>query len=139
MHWDPLRRQVRIEGRVVPASAEESDAYFASRPWQSRIAAWASEQSTSVPSRAALASAVDRTAHRFRVPSPMHSADDTPDPGTRIERPPHWGGYHLWAEAVELWVEGAARLHDRARWTRTLEPSVGGFTAGSWSVLRLQP
>jgi pyridoxamine 5'-phosphate oxidase len=130
---------VRIEGPVVPSSASESDAYFASRPWQSRIGAWASQQSTSVPSRAALAAAVDRAARRFGVPSPMQSADDCADPGIPIPRPPHWGGYQLWAEAVELWVDGAARLHDRARWTRILEPSATGFTAGSWSAMRLQP
>jgi pyridoxamine 5'-phosphate oxidase len=139
MYWEGLRRQVRIEGPVVPSSASESDAYFASRPWQSRIGAWASQQSTSVPSRAALAAAVDRAARRFSVPSPMQCADDCADPGVPIPRPPHWGGYQLWAEAVELWVDGAARLHDRARWTRILEPSAAGFTAGSWSAMRLQP
>jgi pyridoxamine 5'-phosphate oxidase len=139
MHWDRLRRQVRIEGRVVPSSAEESDAYFASRAWQSRVGAWASQQSSKVSSRAALTAAVDRTAQRLGVPSPLQGPDDAPDPGVVIPRPPHWGGYHLWAEAVELWVEGAGRLHDRARWTRTLEPSAEGFTAGSWSVTRLQP
>ncbi len=139
MHWDRLRRQVRIEGPVVPAPAEDSDAYFASRAWQSRIGAWASRQSTSIPSRAALAAVVERTARRFGAPSPLQSADEAPDPGVEIPRPPHWGGYRLWAEAVELWVEGAGRLHDRARWTRTLEPATAGFTAGTWSVTRLQP
>ncbi|HEV7986501.1 MAG TPA: pyridoxamine 5'-phosphate oxidase [Steroidobacteraceae bacterium] len=139
LHWDQLRRQVRIEGPVTLAAAAASDAYFASRAWQSRIGAWASRQSVSVPSRAALAAAVDRTARRFGVPSPLQSADDAPDPGVAIPRPPHWGGYQLWAEAVELWVEGAARLHDRARWTRTLEPGTDGFNAGGWSVTRLQP
>jgi pyridoxamine 5'-phosphate oxidase len=139
MHWDRLRRQVRIEGPVVPAGAEESDAYFNSRAWQSRIGAWASRQSSTVPSRAALVAAVDRTARRFGVPSPLQSADDAPDPGVAIPRPPHWGGYHLWAEAVEIWVEGAGRLHDRARWTRRLEPASSGFSTEGWSVTRLQP
>jgi pyridoxamine 5'-phosphate oxidase len=139
MHWDRLRRQVRIEGPVVPTEAADSDAYFATRAWQSRIGAWASRQSASVPSRAALAAAVERTARRFGVPSPLQSADDAPDPGIAIARPAHWGGYQLWAEAVELWVEGAARLHDRARWTRTLEPASVGFEASGWSVTRLQP
>ncbi|MGA8706200.1 MAG: pyridoxamine 5'-phosphate oxidase [Steroidobacteraceae bacterium] len=139
MHWDRLHRQVRIEGPVVPAGAEESDAYFSSRAWQSRIGAWASRQSSTVPSRAALVAAVDRTARRFGVPSPLQSADDAPDPGIEIPRPPHWGGYHLWAEAVEIWVEGAGRLHDRARWMRKLEPASSGFSADGWSVTRLQP
>jgi pyridoxamine 5'-phosphate oxidase len=61
------------------------------------------------------------------------------DPGVRIARPPHWGGYQLWAEAVELWVEGSARIHDRARWVRTLRPQDDGFEPGPWSVSRLQP
>jgi pyridoxamine 5'-phosphate oxidase len=139
MYWDVLHRQVRFEGRVTPTSAAESDAYFASRAWQSRVGAWASQQSTVVPSRAALAAAVDRTARRLGVPSPMQSADDAADPGVPIARPAHWGGYHLWAQSVELWVEGSARLHDRARWTRVLEPTASGFTAGSWSAVRLQP
>ncbi|HXR19408.1 MAG TPA: pyridoxamine 5'-phosphate oxidase [Steroidobacteraceae bacterium] len=139
LHWDQLQRQVRIEGPVVLTSTAESDAYFASRAWQSRIGAWASRQSTAVASRTALAATVDRTAQRFGVPSPMQSRDDAADPGMPIARPPYWGGYQLWAEAVELWVEGAARLHDRVRWTRSLEPDRAGFTAGSWSALRLQP
>ena len=56
-----------------------------------------------------------------------------------IPRPAHWGGYRLWADTVELWVEGEARIHDRARWTRTLEARAGAFTPGAWSVTRLQP
>ena len=56
-----------------------------------------------------------------------------------IARPPHWGGYRLWAEAVELWVEGSARIHDRARWQRILTPQADGFEAGPWTVTRLQP
>ncbi|MGC1730071.1 MAG: pyridoxine 5'-phosphate oxidase C-terminal domain-containing protein [Steroidobacteraceae bacterium] len=57
-----------------------------------------------------------------------------------VPRPPHWGGYRLWADAVELWVEGEARIHDRARWTRTLTPAAGDVvTTGPWSVTRLQP
>jgi pyridoxamine 5'-phosphate oxidase len=130
---------VHIEGPVIPTSAAESDAYFASRSWQSRIGAWASRQSTSLASRAALAAAADRVARRFGVPSPLLEDGHAADPGVAIPRPPHWGGYQLWAEAVELWVEGVARLHDRARWTRKLEPSTTGFTAEAWSVERLQP
>ena len=139
MHWDALRRQVRLEGRVTPTTAAESDAYFASRAWQSRIGAWASEQSAPITSRAELLRATDAAARRFGTPSPAASDDAAPDPGVVIARPPHWGGYHLWVSAVELWVEGAARLHDRARWTCTLEPDGGGFRAGAWSATRLQP
>ena len=139
MYWDVLHRQVRLEGRVTPTTAAESDAYFASRSWQSRIGAWASEQSAPIASRAELVQAVYTTAQRFAAPSPTKSDDAAPDPGIVIPRPPHWGGYHLWVQAVELWIEGAARLHDRARWTRTLEPEAGGFKGGRWSATRLQP
>jgi pyridoxamine 5'-phosphate oxidase len=139
IHWDALHRQVRVEGIVVEAPAAASDAYFASRPWQSRIAAWASEQSAPVASREAMQKAVASTAERFGVPDPVHAtAEGTTD--YPIPRPPHWGGYQLWADSVELWVEGAARIHDRARWTRELTPQAEGFfSTGPWSATRLQP
>lgn len=138
MHWDHLHRQVRIEGRVVAAPAAESDAYFASRPWQRRIGAWASAQSEPVASRAALLSAVAETAARFHAPVP--GPEDDPEPaGLAIPRPPHWGGYHLWVSAVELWVEGESRIHDRVRWERRLEPAGTAFDAGAWRATRLQP
>lgn len=135
MHWDHLHRQVRIEGPVIRAPAAVSDSYFASRPWQRRIGAWASRQSQPVHSRSELLEAVTAAARRLGVPE---SAGD--DPGVAIPRPPFWGGYQLWAESVELWVEGEARIHDRARWTRTLKPlPTGGFEPGPWTATRLQP
>jgi len=138
IHWDHLHRQIRVEGVVVPAPAEQSDAYFASRPWQSRIGAWASAQSQPIESRAGLLSAVAQAARRFGVPNP---GDPTAaDRGVAIPRPPHWGGYRLWADAVELWVEGEARVHDRVRWTRSLtHRGAGQIDSGPWSVTRLQP
>jgi pyridoxamine 5'-phosphate oxidase len=138
MHWDALHRQVRIEGTAVRGPAAEADAYFASRSWDKRLGAWASAQSEPVASRAALERAVADTAQRFGAPLPG-SADAAANPTVDIPRPPHWGGYHLWADAVELWVEGEGRIHDRARWTRTLTPRAGGFAAGAWQVTRLQP
>jgi pyridoxamine 5'-phosphate oxidase len=139
MHWDALHRQVRIEGQIVQAPARDSDAYFAARAWQSRVSAWASEQSEPLGSRAALLSAVTAVARRFGAPTPgSPGADDTLR--VTIPRPPHWGGYRLWADTVELWVQGEARIHDRARWTRTLSAARNGtFTPGAWSVTRLQP
>jgi pyridoxamine 5'-phosphate oxidase len=139
MYWDVLHRQVRLEGVVTLTTPAESDAYFASRAWQSRIGAWASQQSTPIASRSELEHATEEVARRFGVPSPTTSADVAPDPGVAIPRPPHWGGYHLWVQSVELWVEGVARLHDRARWTRSLTPIGGGFSGGAWSATRLQP
>ncbi|MBV6422946.1 MAG: Pyridoxine/pyridoxamine 5'-phosphate oxidase [Steroidobacteraceae bacterium] len=139
MHWDHLHRQVRIEGMVVAAPAAESDTYFASRPWQRRIGAWASEQSEPVASRAVLLDALAATATRFHAPVPGPEDDPEPVPPLVIPRPPHWGGYHLWASAVELWVEGESRIHDRARWERRLVPAAGAFAAGPWHATRLQP
>src|SRR5579871_1095349 len=95
-HWDGLHRQVRIEGSVVPVPAADSDAYFASRPWPSRLGAWASEQSQPVASRAELHQAVARAAKQLGAPLP-----DDPAALARtdvvIPRPPHWGGFQLWA------------------------------------------
>jgi pyridoxamine 5'-phosphate oxidase len=141
MHWDQAHRQLRIEGPVVRAAAAESDAYFATRNWQSRLGAWASQQSQPIASRAELYKAVAKTALRLALPGPPpgDGEEAAPDPGTRIPRPPHWGGLHLWADAVELWVEGSARIHDRARWERALTPRAGGFEPGPWSATRLQP
>jgi pyridoxamine 5'-phosphate oxidase len=138
MHWDHLHRQVRIEGQVVKAPAADSDVYFASRAFESRIGAWASQQSQPVASRAELLHAVDEARRRLGV-SDRDSGKDT-----LVPRPPQWGGFRLWAEAVELWVEGDARVHDRARWTRTLTPrgptiDAGAFETGAWSATRLQP
>ena len=127
MHWDHLYVQVRVEGIVLKASAAESDIYFASRPRDSQLGAHASAQSQPVASRAALRAQLDAVITRY----PRN---------TVVPRPNHWGGYVFWANAVELWVEGAARLHDRARWTRDLSLSVTGTPqAGHWSATRLQP
>jgi pyridoxamine 5'-phosphate oxidase len=139
IHWDSLHRQVRLEGNITRVATDRSDAYFASRPWQSRLSALASAQSEPIGSRAAMENAVEATATRLAAPSPLRSDGAAPDPGVVIARPAHWGGYHLWISAVELWVEGAGRLHDRARWQRTLRAVAGGFDAGPWSATRLQP
>jgi pyridoxamine 5'-phosphate oxidase len=139
LHWDALHRQVRVEGAVLRAPASDSDSYFASRPWQSRVGAWASKQSEPLASRSALLAAVADAARRFGAPTPGSAGADDALRLT-IPRPPHWGGYRLWADAVELWAEGEARIHDRARWTRTLTgPRGESFTAGAWSATRLQP
>jgi pyridoxamine 5'-phosphate oxidase len=137
-HWDHAHRQVRVEGIVAKAPAAESDAYFASRNWQRRIGAWASAQSQPLRSREQLDAAVLAAAKRFGAPAPTldnineHVAADIP-------RPPFWGGFYVWADSVELWVEGASRIHERARWTRSLTTAADGFRSGPWSATRLQP
>ncbi|HUO96816.1 MAG TPA: pyridoxamine 5'-phosphate oxidase [Steroidobacteraceae bacterium] len=143
LHWDSLRRSVRVEGFVVRSPARESDDYFASRPWQSRVGAWASQQSRPVASRAQLIEQLRDAGRRFGTP-PVgpdgNEADDSPA-GVEVPRPPNWGGYRLWVEAVELWVEGEFRIHDRARWTRSLTAIGDGHSlaATPWHVQRLQP
>ncbi len=137
-HWDHLHRQVRAEGRVEPLSDRENDAYFRTRTWQKQVGAWASQQSQPVGSRRALAAAVAREAQRFGIPYDGPGSVEPDNVSIEIPRPPNWGGYRLYADAVELWVEGEYRIHDRARWTRLLtDPGAAGSAA--WAVTRLQP
>jgi pyridoxamine 5'-phosphate oxidase len=132
--------QLRIEGPVVHALGSESDDYFASRPWRSRLAAIMSEQSAPVASRQLLFERLRETAQRHGAPDPLTAPEDDVEPGLSLPRPAHWGGYRLWAAAVELWVEGEHRLHDRARWTREVsQAGEGRFHAESWRHQRLQP
>jgi pyridoxamine 5'-phosphate oxidase len=136
-HWDHRHRQVRAEGRVERLTEAENDRYFDSRPWQSRLGAWASRQSEPVDSRATLAREVAATAQRFGI---AYAGPGTPEPEdvtAEIPRPPHWGGFRLVVQAMELWVEGEFRIHDRARWTR-LAPAPAAAPV-RWSVTRLQP
>jgi pyridoxamine 5'-phosphate oxidase len=134
-HWDHQHRQVRAEGRVERLSDGDNDAYFESRPWQSRLGAWASRQSEPVGSRNAMSDSVSAAARRFGIP---YGGPGTAEPdivAAEVPRPPHWGGFRLNVEAVELWVEGEFRIHDRARWTRI----AGDAGSVKWTVRRLQP
>jgi pyridoxamine 5'-phosphate oxidase len=132
LHWDALHRQVRIEGPVVRSPASESDQYFASRALDSRIAACASAQSEPLASRETLQQRVREVAERYGIAPGATS-------GT-VPRPLHWGGHRLWVETIELWSEGANRVHDRAVWTRPLQRADEySFTGGPWSSTRLNP
>ncbi len=137
-HWDHLDRQVRMEGLCVRSPDEESDAYFASRPWLSRVGAWASDQSEPIASRAALAEKLDDAMRRFGIDPANPPAKDAS--GIEIPRPPHWGGFRLFPTRLELWVGARGRLHDRAAWTRQASAaSPHDFEMTSWSATRLQP
>ena len=135
-HWDAAERQVRIEGPVVRVPAARSDEYFASRPWESRIGAWASQQSRPIGSRAELAARVADAMKRFGL-DPANPPG--PDARPSIPRPPHWGGYFLYARRLELWVCGPGRVHDRAAWSRPLTAKGSAFEGGSWACTRIQP
>ena len=105
-HWVELERVVRIEGRVEKVSEEESDAYFKSRPLDSRIGAWASPQSEVIASRAVLVGNAAKYGAKF-MPSLIQGGPP---------RPPHWGGYRLVPDTWEFWQGRKSRLHDRLRY-----------------------
>lgn len=140
MHWDAMGRQIRIEGTVMRSPEKESDAYFASRDWGSQLGAWGSDQSDPIESHDALVSQVRQRAADLGLqlsPDMLTLADGkTPD----IARPEHWGGFRLWATAIELWIEGKNRVHDRARWQRDIvRASEHMFSTTPWTGTRLQP
>jgi len=114
--WPELERVVRVEGRVGQTSAAESDAYFSTRPLDSRIGAWASPQSEVIPSRTTLVAEAARYGAKFLLDPP---------------RPPHWGGYRLIPDVFEFWQGRKSRLHDRLRYTRQED--------GGWLRQRLAP
>jgi pyridoxamine 5'-phosphate oxidase len=103
-HWKSLRRQVRVEGPVEPVSAEEADAYFATRGRDSQLGAWASDQSRPLDARATFEARFEAVRARFE--------------GGDVPRPPRWSGFRVVAERIELWNDRAHRLHERRLFTR---------------------
>lgn len=139
-HWDALGRQVRIEGKAVFSPPAESDEYFQSRDWGSRLGAWGSDQSRPVASRDALIAQIRARATELGLPLEPDAGNPAAGSLPEIPRPPHWGGFRVWASSVELWIEGRDRIHDRALWTRELEPSgEHEFAPSDWVGTRLQP
>ncbi len=114
--WDRLGRQVRIEGQARQLSAADSDAYFATRPRDSQLGAWASPQSQAVDSRATLEQRLTELEREYE--------------GRAVPRPPHWGGFCVVPESVEFWLSRGARMHDRLRYLRH---------GDGWTIERLAP
>ena len=123
--WLGIHRQVRIDATAVPAPDEVSDEYFASRPRESRIGAWASEQSSVLADRAQLESQVAAAVQRF--------GDGD------VGRPPNWGGYLVTPTAWEFWQGRPSRLHDRLRYRRDLDGAPTGCPGARWIRERLSP
>jgi pyridoxamine 5'-phosphate oxidase len=117
-HWVELERQVRVEGAVSKVSAEESDRYFATRPRDARLGAWASPQSRVIADRGWLERELAAARERFA------------GIGENVPRPPHWGGYRVAPDAIEFWQGRESRLHDRLRYRRD---------ASLWRIERLAP
>ena len=117
MHWKSLRRQIRVRGTVTREEGPQADAYYNSRSLQSRLGAWASQQSQPLSSRGALMADV---------------AKITVTQGPTPKRPPFWGGFRINPVEIEFWADGAFRLHDRFRWSRK-------SAKDAWEVQRLNP
>lgn len=117
LHWDSLMRQVCIEGGVTQVDDAEADAYFTTRPRGAQLGAWVSQQSEPVESRAVLEAEIETMTRRFE--------------GGPVPRPPHWSGYRVALESIELWQGRTDRLHDRIVYTRDAN--------GVWLAQRLSP
>lgn len=117
LHWKSLRRQIRVRGWTEREEGPQADAYYASRSLKSRLGAWASRQSEPLESRAALLGEV---------------AKITVVQGANPTRPPFWGGIRIHPSEIEFWADGAFRLHDRFRWSRS-------GRGADWTVTRLSP
>ena len=115
-YWMPMKRQIRVEGIAQKVSDEESDAYFNSRPRDSRIGAWASKQSRPLKDKAQLIADVARETARFGL--------------GEIPRPPYWYGWRVVPKVIEFWEEGLFRIHDREVFTRV---------GDGWEITRLYP
>jgi pyridoxamine 5'-phosphate oxidase len=115
-YWMALERQVRVEGAIQPVSDEEADVYFASRPRDSQIGAWSSQQSRELAGKGDLAIAIAKNTAKFI--------------GRTVPRPPFWSGWRVVPQRIEFWQQGAFRIHDREVFTRS---------GDDWKITKLYP
>jgi pyridoxamine 5'-phosphate oxidase len=120
-HWKSLRRQVRVRGQVTPVTAEEADAYWATRARASQLGAWASEQSRPLPDRLAFEKKIAEFGLKFGL--------------GKVPRPPHWSGWRVEPQAIEFWRDRPFRLHERLVFTRVAD----GADGEGWTTHRLFP
>jgi pyridoxamine 5'-phosphate oxidase len=124
-HWKSLRRQVRIRGAVMKVTEAEADDYFASRPKQSQIGAWASHQSQPLESRFAFEQSIAKVTAKHLL--------------GKVPRPPGWGGWRITPQRMEFWHDRPFRLHDRIEFRRDVVGVTPNDPPGSWSKVRLYP
>lgn len=137
LYWEDFGgRQLRLEGEIERSPSVETVDYFATRPLQSQLNAWVSQQSGTLGSMQELRDRCDAKIEALGI-DPAALALSAPGP---VPCPPHWGGFRIWIDLLEFWIEGAGRFHERLQYKRTLtRRSDSGFVASNWQFDRLQP
>ena len=134
-HWDPLGYQVRVRGKLIKSPNDESDNYFSTRKVGRQLSAGASNQSDHVENRESLDDQFQKIMKRFNIQD-----EDLDSTEIEIPRPDFWGGYRIWINEIELWLNQSERFHDRLSFKRDLVKTSSGFNAeNNWVVKRLQP
>jgi pyridoxamine 5'-phosphate oxidase len=134
-YWPARARQARVEGTVERLNDAQNDAYFQSRALTSKVGAWASRQSEPLASREQFAQDLIAACKHLQIdPAALLDAQLA----VQVPRPPHWGGFRLMIERLELWCGGEGRLHDRAQWVRTMSAQTNDSTK-TWRATRLYP
>jgi len=139
IHWDKLGKQIRFEGYVARSPKQESDAYFATRPTESQLNAWVSEQSHPLTDLSILERRRRDKIQELGLVAERFDSATISECG-QVPRPKFWGGYRFWFSAIETWQEGKDRYHERLRYERDLkQDETSSYVTGPWTWQRLQP